>query len=176
MPLPLYPRGKSPRYPFYRRLGGPQSRSGRYGEVKFVYPKGTRTPTLPVRPARSQSLYRLSYPGYLNVGGTSVYYGMRKDSASDEILIYYFARALILSSLESYPSKRTQIFFVAEQMRSHMVEIKQLWISVSVDTFSGDMLTLVKLDRRQMGAYLCIASNDVPPAVSKRITLNINCK
>lgn len=27
-----------------------------------------------------------------------------------------------------------------------------------------------------MGAYLCIASNDVPPAVSKRIILNINCK
>jgi hypothetical protein len=26
------PPGKSPRYPFYRRLGGPQSRSGRYGE------------------------------------------------------------------------------------------------------------------------------------------------
>lgn len=46
----------------------------------------------------------------------------------------------------------------------------------SVDTFSGDNLTLVKLDRKQMGAYLCIASNDVPPAVSKRITLNVNCK
>jgi hypothetical protein len=25
MPLPLYPRGKSPRYPLDRRLGGPQS-------------------------------------------------------------------------------------------------------------------------------------------------------
>ncbi|KAK6644450.1 hypothetical protein RUM43_000717 [Polyplax serrata] len=25
-----------------------------------------------------------------------------------------------------------------------------------------------------MGAYLCIASNDVPPAVSKRVVLNIN--
>ncbi|GJQ68997.1 hypothetical protein Trydic_g6174 [Trypoxylus dichotomus] len=25
-----------------------------------------------------------------------------------------------------------------------------------------------------MGAYLCIASNDVPPAVSKRISLNVN--
>jgi hypothetical protein len=24
----LYPRGKDPRYPLYRRLGGPQSRSG----------------------------------------------------------------------------------------------------------------------------------------------------
>jgi len=24
----FYPRGKDPRYPLYRRLGGPQSRSG----------------------------------------------------------------------------------------------------------------------------------------------------
>jgi hypothetical protein len=55
--------GKSPRYPFYRRLGGPQRRSGRYGEVKIFYPIGTRTPAPPGRPARSQSLYRLSYPG-----------------------------------------------------------------------------------------------------------------
>jgi hypothetical protein len=39
----LHP-GKSPRYPFYRKLGGPQSRSGRYGEVKIFYPTGTRTP------------------------------------------------------------------------------------------------------------------------------------
>jgi hypothetical protein len=43
-----------------RRLGGPQSRSGRYGEVKILDPTGTRTPTC--RPARSQSLYRVSYP------------------------------------------------------------------------------------------------------------------
>nr|CAI5843760.1 unnamed protein product [Callosobruchus analis] len=25
-----------------------------------------------------------------------------------------------------------------------------------------------------MGAYLCIASNDIPPAVSKRISLSVN--
>jgi hypothetical protein len=31
---PLYPQGKSPRYPLDRRLGGPQSRSGRGGEKK----------------------------------------------------------------------------------------------------------------------------------------------
>jgi hypothetical protein len=30
-PAVLYPRGKSPPYPLYRRLGGPQSRSGRRG-------------------------------------------------------------------------------------------------------------------------------------------------
>jgi hypothetical protein len=37
---PLYPR-----YPLYRRLGGPQSRSGRHGEEKILDPTGTRTPT-----------------------------------------------------------------------------------------------------------------------------------
>ncbi|KOB74512.1 putative Lachesin, partial [Operophtera brumata] len=29
---------------------------------------------------------------------------------------------------------------------------------------------------KRMGAFLCIASNDVPPAVSKRITLLVNCE
>jgi hypothetical protein len=33
-PLPLYPRGENPRYPLGRRLGGPQSQSGRCGEKK----------------------------------------------------------------------------------------------------------------------------------------------
>jgi hypothetical protein len=32
------PPGRSPRYPLYRRLGGPQSRSGRFREVKILYP------------------------------------------------------------------------------------------------------------------------------------------
>jgi hypothetical protein len=36
MPRPLYPRGKSHRYPLDRRLGGPQSRSGRRGEEKIL--------------------------------------------------------------------------------------------------------------------------------------------
>jgi hypothetical protein len=35
---PLYPQGKSPRYPLDNRLGGPQSRSGRGGEEKNFNP------------------------------------------------------------------------------------------------------------------------------------------
>jgi hypothetical protein len=54
----LYPRRKSPRHPLDRRLGGPQSRSGRRGGEKILNPTGTRIPT-PGRPACSQSLYRL---------------------------------------------------------------------------------------------------------------------
>ena len=43
------------RYPFYRRLGEPQGRSGR---VENLVPTVIRSQD---RPARSQSLYRLSY-------------------------------------------------------------------------------------------------------------------
>ena len=50
------PPGKT-RYPFHRRLGGFQCRSGR---VQKISPPGTRSPD---RPALSESLYRLSYPG-----------------------------------------------------------------------------------------------------------------
>jgi len=49
---------KDTRYPLYRRLGGPQGRSGR---VRKISPTtGIRSPN---RPARNESLYRLSYPG-----------------------------------------------------------------------------------------------------------------
>jgi hypothetical protein len=53
------PRLVGPRYLLDRRLGGPQSRSGRLGEEKVLDPVGTRTPT---HRSSSQSLYRLSYP------------------------------------------------------------------------------------------------------------------
>jgi hypothetical protein len=43
-PRPLYPRGNWTRYPLDRRLGGPQSRSGHYGEEKNPYSAGNRTP------------------------------------------------------------------------------------------------------------------------------------
>ncbi|XP_075145607.1 dpr-interacting protein gamma [Haematobia irritans] len=42
-----------------------------------------------------------------------------------------------------------------------------------VDSYQGPALKLARLERRQMGAYLCIASNDVPPAVSKRVSLSV---
>ena len=43
------------RYPLYKRLGGPQGRSGR---AENLVPYRDSSPD---RPARSQSLYRLSY-------------------------------------------------------------------------------------------------------------------
>uniref|UniRef100_A0A1B0G2H1 Ig-like domain-containing protein n=1 Tax=Glossina morsitans morsitans TaxID=37546 RepID=A0A1B0G2H1_GLOMM len=40
----------------------------------------------------------------------------------------------------------------------------------------GEMLTLSKVTRSEMGAYMCIASNGVPPSVSKRMKLQVHCK
>ncbi|XP_032679132.1 lachesin-like [Odontomachus brunneus] len=38
----------------------------------------------------------------------------------------------------------------------------------------GETLTLSKVTRGEMGAYLCIASNGVPPTVSKRMMLHVH--
>jgi hypothetical protein len=56
------PPGKT-RYPLYRRLGGPQ---GGFGQVRKISPPPGFDP--PDCPARSQSLYRLSYPHNDNFG------------------------------------------------------------------------------------------------------------
>jgi hypothetical protein len=49
-----------PRCPLGKKLDGPQKRPGRRGEEKNLAPTQLR----PLgRPARSQSLYRLRYPG-----------------------------------------------------------------------------------------------------------------
>lgn len=51
-----------------------------------------------------------------------------------------------------------------------------LCLSLPVASFRGEILKLTKIARNEMGSYLCIASNSVPPSVSKRISLNIHCK
>jgi hypothetical protein len=47
-PRPLSPQGKSPWYPMYRRLDGPQSRSGRGGEEKNSHPHRESNPRTPI--------------------------------------------------------------------------------------------------------------------------------
>jgi hypothetical protein len=44
----ILPRGKSPWYPLDRRLGGPQSRSGRGGEEKNSQPRRELNPRTPI--------------------------------------------------------------------------------------------------------------------------------
>jgi len=55
------------RYPLYRRLGGPQGRSGR---AENLVPTGIRSRT--VKPL-DRSLYRLSYPTHYEIGVRSTF-------------------------------------------------------------------------------------------------------
>lgn len=43
-------------------------------------------------------------------------------------------------------------------------------------TYEGEQLYLRNIQRHEMGSYLCIASNGVPPSVSKRYYVDVRCK
>ncbi|XP_022241771.1 lachesin-like [Limulus polyphemus] len=44
---------------------------------------------------------------------------------------------------------------------------------ISVHSFEGEELQLLRISRLHMGAYLCIASNGIPPSISRRILIDV---
>ncbi|RLU23980.1 hypothetical protein DMN91_004188 [Ooceraea biroi] len=50
---------------------------------------------------------------------------------------------------------------------------QKLQVSI-VNEFFGEELKLMKISRNEMGVYLCIASNAIPPTISKRIFLSVH--
>lgn len=50
------------------------------------------------------------------------------------------------------------------------------FIVFTVNRTEGELLNFTSVTRFHMGAYLCIASNGVPPSVSRRIVLSITRK
>lgn len=49
-------------------------------------------------------------------------------------------------------------------------------LPAAVLEWEGNSIEITKISRLDMGAYLCIASNGVPPTVSKRIKVSVDCK
>ena len=78
------------RYPLYRRLVGPQGRSGRAENLAAT---GIRSPDHPVR---SQSLYRLSYPVHTNsikISKILKFVGRRSEAYRRNLATFLFKRA-----------------------------------------------------------------------------------
>lgn len=48
--------------------------------------------------------------------------------------------------------------------------------TITVSEWEGEVLDMARISRLDMGAYLCIASNGVPPTVSKRVKVSVDCK
>jgi hypothetical protein len=83
---PLYSRGKSPGYPFYKRLGVPQSQSGRCREEKISCPYRYSNPGRPA-PTELQILMEILVTQFpyivfaLQSGTAEAECGSRKPSA-----------------------------------------------------------------------------------------------
>ncbi len=45
-----------------------------------------------------------------------------------------------------------------------------------VTSVDGPVLSIPRVNRHHMGAYLCIASNGIRPSKSKRIELKVQCE
>nr|XP_045586955.1 lachesin-like [Procambarus clarkii] len=73
---------------------------------------------------------------------------------------------------EGYPSP--EIKWKREDGRDIVIKSSGRDPPKTLESVPGTNLTLENVSRRQMGAYLCIASNKVPPSVSKRIIVNVN--
>lgn len=56
----------------------------------------------------------------------------------------------------------------------HLGKTVQKPNKIVVSEYKGEELKLTNVFRHEMGAYFCIASNGVPPAISKRIIVNIH--
>lgn len=68
------------------------------------------------------------------------------------------------------------IFLRSFGIINHLHPLHFSYCFFAVESYNGSSLRLPRLERRQMGPYLCIAQNDVPPAVSKRVLLNVHCE
>lgn len=95
-----------------------------------------------------------------------------KDSSTD-LTIHEFQDARLFCSATGHPTPKilfrrddgTPIIFRNNNSDLYSTEI-----------YSGKLLNFLKVQRDQMGAYLCIAANGIEPAVSKRMILNVQCK
>ena len=56
------------------------------------------------------------------------------------------------------------------------MDAKLISVFLFLSFSEGSVLRFPEVTRDQMGAYLCIASNGIPPKRSKRFTLTVLCK
>lgn len=66
--------------------------------------------------------------------------------------------------------------YTSHILNNILIEMHIFWINFPVNVVDGETLTITKVSRLHMAAYLCVASNGVPPSISKRVLLRVQCK
>ncbi|CAB0040433.1 unnamed protein product [Trichogramma brassicae] len=58
----------------------------------------------------------------------------------------------------------------------HKIVLRENGQKKLLEKYEGEQLELTGVLRQEMGTYLCIASNGIPPTVSKRYAVNVQCE
>lgn len=145
-----------------------------------VHMDAPRTWQLRIRPLRAED--RGCYMCQINtqpsmrfqIGCIDVYVppDIISDETSGDVSVQELENATLTCKATGHPEPK--ITWRREDHEPVLLKKPQSREFDKVESYIGSSLPLWRVDRRQMGAFLCIAANDVPPAVSKRIILNVN--
>ena len=67
-------------------------------------------------------------------------------------------------------------FYERSELLLIIAEWRRICFLTAVRSYEGETLFLNGIQRTDMGAYLCIASNGIPPPVSKRFVVQVQCE
>ncbi|GIX98465.1 lachesin [Caerostris extrusa] len=122
----------------------------------------------------------ISEKGYLDVTGgypirwlndMSVPPSIVEENTSTDITVDERSRVSLRCKAAGYPSPRV----VWRREDGKEINLGPMGAQKSsVLRLEGEFLNMTQVTREDMGAYLCIASNGIPPSVSKRILLQVN--
>ncbi|KAH9390931.1 hypothetical protein TYRP_006520 [Tyrophagus putrescentiae] len=111
----------------------------------------------------------ISQVGYLHVQVPPI---IIEDRTSSDTTVDEHQKAVLKCVAKGYP--RPKISWRREDGQPINLGLAFGGKKNTAPSFEGDQLNLTQVTREDMGAYLCIASNGVPPSLSKRILLHVN--
>ncbi|XP_046661558.1 lachesin-like [Homalodisca vitripennis] len=92
------------------------------------------------------------------------------EETSSDIMVPEGGTAKLICKARGYPTPHV----TWRREDNGDIIVKEPGGKTKVSSYQGEVLKLAKITRSEMGAYLCIASNSIPPSVSKRILVNVN--
>ncbi|XP_059487667.1 lachesin-like isoform X4 [Neocloeon triangulifer] len=93
------------------------------------------------------------------------------EDTSGDVMVPEGGTVKLTCRARGYPTPHVQW---RREDNSEIVIREPSGVKTKVSNFQGEFLKLSKVTRSEMGAYLCIASNGIPPSVSKRIMVNVH--
>ncbi|KAF7494617.1 Protein amalgam [Sarcoptes scabiei] len=110
----------------------------------------------------------ISQIGYLDVKVPPI---LIEDRTSSDTIVDEHQKAILKCHAKGYPKPK----ITWRREFGEPINLGQFGgQKFSVPTFEGSQLNLTQVTRDDMGAYLCIASNGIPPSLSRRILLHVN--